>query len=418
MNKKHFLLGMLSGASLVLAVLVIVFALAAGVMVQFSAIAIRNAASKTEDSAGIDLNEIDAMLEEIKSQVDASYLNEVDPQAVADGVYSGFVDALGDKYAHYYSVSEVQSLQDKNSGSFVGIGVVVSQDPETMNIYVLYVYTNSPANEAGMQIGDVICGVNGTDVLGMELNDVVSMIRGESGTEVTVKVLRGEQEVEMTMARRAIVVDTVQYGMLEDGVGYIQLVQFESVTAEQTENAINALKEQGMKKLILDLRDNPGGLLDSVVEVAGMFIDSDVVLYQEDKNGQRQYFYADAGTIFEGPIVVLVNGNSASAAEVLTASLQDYGLATILGTTNFGKGIVQTLYPLSDGAVLKFTTAHYYTPNGRDIHGVGIEPDVVLEYQEDAEGGTDNQLEAALNLIRDMETETAPEAESTEVPAA
>lgn len=342
--------------------------------------------------------ELESKLAEINALIDSVFIFDVDEDQMMDSLLAGYLAGLDDDYSVYYTAEEYEEEMTDSDGSYVGIGVAVQQDTTTMVITVLTVYEGSPAEESGMEKGDVLQAVDGTDITQEELSDVVNRIRGEEGTEVTVTVLRDGETLDFTITRKSVDKVTVEYEMLEDGIGYILLTEFDNVSVSQMEEAIEALREEGMEKLILDLRDNPGGLLTSVVSIADLFLPETNIFYSEDKQGNQTNYDSSAGQLCTEEMVVLVNGNSASASEVLAGSLKDNDRAALVGTQTFGKGIVQTFYQLSDGSGIKLTTAHYFTPNGTDIHGVGIEPDLVVEDDEDTE--TDEQLEAALEAIR------------------
>lgn len=342
--------------------------------------------------------ELESKLAEINALIDSVFIFDVDEDQMMDSLLAGYLAGLDDDYSVYYTAEEYEEEMTDSDGSYVGIGVAVQQDTTTMVITVLTVYEGSPAEESGMEKGDVLQAVDGTDITQEELSDVVNRIRGEEGTEVTVTVLRDGETLDFTITRKSVDKVTVEYEMLEDGIGYILLTEFDNVSVSQMEEAIEALREEGMEKLILDLRDNPGGLLTSVVSIADLFLPETNIFYSEDKQGNQTNYDSSAEQLCTEEMVVLVNGNSASASEVLAGSLKDNDRAALVGTQTFGKGIVQTFYQLSDGSGIKLTTAHYFTPNGTDIHGVGIEPDLVVEDDEDTE--TDEQLEAALEAIR------------------
>ena len=241
--------------------------------------------------------------------------------------------------------------------------------------------------------------VSGEEVTGQDLSKVVARMKGEAGTQVELTIYRPWEDayIDFTVDRAVVDVPTVEWQMLDDQVGYIQIVEFEEVTAGQFKTAVEALKSQGMEKLIFDLRDNGGGLLDSVCEILDVVLPKELLVYTEDKNGYKEEEWAKDDDALDLPMAVLVNGNTASASEIFTGALKDYGVAEIIGTTTFGKGIVQSIIPMKDGSAVKLTTAKYYTPSGVCIHGVGIEPDIIEEF--DRESDTDNQLQAALDYL-------------------
>ena len=336
--------------------------------------------------------------------IDSYYLysDDVTEEMLEEGIYSGYINALEDPYSVYYDEEETKALFESTSGEYSGIGVVFSQNMNTKISTAVRVYKNSPAAEAGIKEGDILYKVNGRDITSEELSDIVAEIRGEEGTSVELTVMRGSdlQEITMEVIRRKIEVETVNYEMKGD-VGYIQVTEFDKVTYEQFKEALEELKSQGMSGLVVDLRSNPGGNLTTVVNMLDLLLPEGMIVYTEDKNGKREEYTSDANQEYEGPLAVLVNGYSASASEIFAGAIQDYEVGTIVGTTSYGKGIVQQLIPLSDATCVKLTVSEYFTPNGRNIHGVGIEPDVEVEYEADPENeDADNQLGAAIEEVK------------------
>lgn len=347
-------------------------------------------------------------LEDIEDYIDRYYLYEEDEQAMRDGLLAGLVYSLDDDYAYYYDEEEYQALMESNSGTYCGIGVQVSQDAETYTITITKVFRGSPALEAGVQPGDILMRVGDMSVEGMDLNTVVTYIRGEEGSTVDLTFFRpeGQEEKTFTVERRMIDTPSVEYEMLDNQIGYILLSEFSENTYDQYMEAIQALTDAGMKGLLVDVRNNPGGLLDSVVEILDEMLPEGTIVTIRDKNDNEEVYSSDADQSISLPMVVLTNGNSASAAEIYTAALQDYGVATIVGTKTFGKGIVQTIFTLSDRkSAVKITTARYYTPNDVCIHEIGIEPDVEVELNEGLETKAvieheeDNQLQKAIEVL-------------------
>ena len=376
------------------------------VMQMTSPISIKSSGeNSTQAAANADWSgQVEEKLSEIDWYIDHYYIFDVDREKLADGLLAGYVSGLEDPYSVYYTPEKYTDILESANGEYYGIGVLVTEDKDG-TIQIVNVFSNSPAKEAGILKGDIIAGVDNLDITGMDLNQVVGYIKGKEGTSVELQIQRdGEADLlNITVERRQVSVDTVEYRMLEDGIGYIQLVQFDDVSLDQMTAAIEDLKSQGMEKLILDLRDNPGGLLTSVVDIADLFLPEANIFYMEDKSGSRTDYNATDDQLFDGELVVLVNENSASASEVLAGTLKDNGRAQLVGATTFGKGIVQTFYSLSDGSGVKLTTAHYFTPNGTDIHGVGVTPNVEAEQPDDEKTGeseNDTQLNKALEIIR------------------
>lgn len=321
---------------------------------------------------------------------------DVDTQS---GILKGYMDSYGDPYTVYYTKEEYQALNESMQGAFSGIGVVVQKDEATGYLRVVNPYTNSPAYAAGIREGDLISKVEGEDIAPMDLDIAVSKIRGPEGSSVKLSVLRTStgEEFDVTIERQRITVESISHEMLPDGIGYIKMDSFDEPTHDQYMEAFNDLKAQGMKALIVDIRNNGGGLLSSVTAILDEMLPEGVITYTETADGAKEYLRSDASCVLDVPMAVLVNGYSASASEIFTGALQDYGAAEIVGTQTFGKGIVQSIIGLSDGSAIKLTTSRYYTPNGVCIHGVGITPDYVVEQPADSE--EDLQLQKAQEIL-------------------
>lgn len=355
----------------------------------------KNALADTADATDQAL----VKLQEINEYIEDVFLFEVDSDKMADTMIKGYIAGLEDPYSAYYTAEEMEDVMESISGAYYGIGVMVNQT-EDGAIEIVKVFSGSPAEESGILPGDCIIGVDDLAVSGMDMNQVIAYIKGTEGSTVEITVSREGAAEPLTMAveRRDVEIDTVTCRMLEDGIGYIQLVEFDDVSRDQLVAAIETLTEQGMTSMVLDLRDNPGGLLTSVVDIADLFLPEEkLIFYMEDKNGNRKDRLTEEEVLFDGPMTVLINENSASAAEVLSGCLKDHRRATLIGTTTFGKGIVQTYFDLSDGSGLKLTTDHYFTPEGTDIHGVGISPDITVEAGEGED--EDPQLERAIQEL-------------------
>ena len=374
----------------------------------------RNASPAGEGSGELDLERISEKLSQIEDLVDELYLfeDQIEPDKGEAGVYQGFIFGLNDPYAAYYTPEELASFMDETKGTYCGIGAMVSQDVRTQISTIVRVFEGSPAEEAGILPGDVIYKVDGELMAGVDLTLLVNnYVKGEEGSQVAITVYREDtgEYVDLTVTRRFIDVQTVSGKMLEDGIGYVSVIEFDEVTEKQFKDKIEDLRGQGMERLIIDLRDNPGGELNTVVSMADYLIgDGGRILTISDKYGNEEIYKAEDGHSLDIPMVVLVNENSASASEVLTGALKDYDAATVVGTQTFGKGIVQSLIPLSDGSAVKLTTSHYYTPGGLDIHGKGISPDVEVELGDEARRMAvlpqelDNQLQKGIEVIKDI----------------
>lgn len=334
------------------------------------------------------------------------YLDKVADEDVRIALYRAMLEALNDPYSQYYTAEELEDLMSDTEGVFYGIGAYVSLDQDTGLPKISDVIKNSPAQEAKLRPNDLVLEADGQSLRGMSLEEAVKLIRGPEGTTVTLTLIReGEPDyLEITIERRKVETPTVEYSMLEDGMAYISVTEFDEITVDQFEQALESAKMEGAKGLILDLRGNPGGMLSSVVKMCKMILPEGMIVYTEDNAGKRVEYKCDGKNEIDIPLVVLVDMNSASAAEIMTGAIKDHGIGTIVGTTTYGKGIVQQIIPFRDGSAVKLTISAYYTPNGNNIHGIGIEPDVVCEFDSEAYYGSDdhpdNQLEKAKEILR------------------
>lgn len=346
-------------------------------------------------------------INELNAYINTYYYDDVDTADLQDGLYKGLLEGIGDKYSIYYNAKDYEAMQVSVTGQYYGIGAGLSQDKDTMVVTVTKIYEGTPSEEAGLLKDDIIISVDDTDATSLELTELVRQIRGEEGTTVHLEVYRPStgEYLSFDVERRDITLPSVSHKMLQDRIGYIHIDSFESETATQFEEAVRDLEKQGMEALVLDVRYNPGGLVTSVVKILDDILPEGVVVYTEDKNGNRQNYTSSGDTHLDYPMAVLINGDSASAAEILAGAIKDYEHGTLIGTTTYGKGIVQTNFPLEDGDAVKLTTAKYFTPNGNYIHGVGIEPDIELEYEYlDPEGEVyeetyDNQIQKAIEIL-------------------
>ena len=340
----------------------------------------------------------------IRQLIDENFLGEVDESKLEEGIYKGYLSGLDDPYSVYYDEEETKELYESTQGEYSGIGVVISQNINTGIITMVQVYEDSPAEKAGLKDNDVLYKVGDMEVTGMELSEVVSYIKGERGTSVRLTVLRGEdgEEIQVTAVRDQIEARTVEYRMLENQIGYLSVSEFDSVTYDQYAEALEKLQQQGMEALVVDLRNNPGGNLQTVCDMLDLILPEGTIVYTEDKDGNRNTAASDEEHQLDIPMAVLVNGNSASASEIYAGAVQDYGIGTIVGTQTYGKGVVQQIFDLGDGTSVKLTIAEYFTPDGRNINGEGITPDVEIEYEwDEADPEADNQLEKALEILKD-----------------
>ena len=331
------------------------------------------------------------------------YKDDVDAKTLEEGAYRGMLDSLGDPYSTYYSEAELKSLLEQTEGIYYGIGAYVAQDTISGLPKISSAMPGTPAEAADLRPDDIIYKVDGKEVYGMDLNAVTAMIKGEEGTTVNLTIIReGESDyLSIDVTRRKVETPTIGFEMFEDGMAYIQIMEFNDATVAQFTDALATAKGSDMKGLIIDLRANPGGNLSTVVEIAQMLLPKGLIVYTEDKYGNRDEYKCNGTNEFEYPLVVMIDGNSASASEILAGAIQDYEKGTLVGTTTFGKGIVQQVISLADQSAVKITVSSYYTPKGRDIHGVGIEPDLVCEFDGNAyyNEGYDNQLEYAKEVL-------------------
>lgn len=385
--KTRFGLGILVG------ILIMVVAVAAAAVIY--GISMRNSKSLSTD--------YQAKLELISQYLDQYYIGEVDSEKLTDSLAAGLLAGIDDKYAEYYDADEFAALIDSVSGNYAGVGISIVMNADN-EIEVYKVFKDSPAQKAGIKVKDIIVKAGGQESF-ETMDDLVAVVKGDVGTTVDITVRRDDGEHTYTVERAQVVMDTVEYKMLENNIGYIAISEFDTVTTDQFNNALDDLEKQGMTSVILDLRNNPGGEYDAVVAMADRVLPEGKIISTEDKSGNIKTEYSDDENKLTIPCVVLVNGNSASAAEVFTGALQDHGVATIIGETTYGKGVVQSIFQLSDGSGMKFTTEKYYTPNGRDINGVGITPDIEVSLPEDAyadgvlDEDEDTQLQAAIEAL-------------------
>lgn len=345
-------------------------------------------------------------IEYLEKLIDQEYLGEVDNDEMAEGVYAGLVYGLGDVYSRYYTADEYAQETASTDGAYAGIGVSIQKN-KNGGVQIAECYEGGPGADAGLQTGDVITAINDTDVTDMELSDVVSLIRENKDKTIVLTVFRENEEKsrEISVDVTDVELPSVFGEMLDKKTGYIQITQFTGVTPQQYKDMFAELKDKGMERLVIDLRDNPGGLLTSVCDILREILPEGLIVYTEDKDGNREEETCDGKNKLNMPLAVLVNENSASASEIFAGAVQDHGVGTIVGTTTYGKGVVQELRQLSDGSAVKLTVSNYYTPNGNSINKVGIKPDVevklasVLLNKDEITHEEDNQLQEALNVI-------------------
>ena len=338
----------------------------------------------------------------LENTIKQYFWQDVDESTLEEGVYKGLLESLDDPYSVYYTHDELVQLQQQTEGIYYGIGAYISQDNEMGYVRVSKIIKNTPAEASGLQQADYLYKVDGEDMQGKDSSYVVSKIKGEAGTKVTITVVRegATDPIDIEVERQKIESPTVEYQMLDNDMAYIQITEFDLVTTEQFEEAYKQAQADGMKGLILDLRSNPGGNLSTVCDIARMILPKGLIVYTEDKYGKREEYTCDGANQIKVPLVVLTNGYSASASEILAGAVKDYGIGTLVGTTTYGKGIVQKVINLSDGSAVKLTVSNYFTPNGNNIHKIGIDPDVEVEFDaEQYKNGVDNQLEKAKEVL-------------------
>ena len=342
----------------------------------------------------------------LEALIDQEYLGEKDEDSLAEGLYKGLIYGLGDVYSCYYTKEEYEQENSSTEGSYVGIGVTIQKNPEG-GVKIAECYEDGPGDQAGLKEGDVISAVDGTDITEMEASQVVEMIKNAEDKEVELTVHRQDQEepLEISVKVQDVELTSVFGEMLDGKTGYIRILQFTAVTPDQYEETFAELENQGMERLVIDLRNNPGGLLTSVCEVLNDILPEGLIVYTEDKYGNRQEEYSEGKTPLEMPLAVLVNESSASASEIFAGAVKDYGIGTIVGTTTYGKGVVQAVHQLEDGSAVKLTVSNYYTPKGNSINEVGIQPDVEVKLdtellnKEEISHEEDNQLQEALKIL-------------------
>lgn len=439
-NKNKFWKGVLVGALVTAFSGLIIVGVATGISLIGRTVIDNQVQTQVVDSskeveaqpAKLDMDQVEGKVNLLEDIINKRFLYETDIEALESGIYKGLMSGLDDPYAVYYDQEEYKELQESVSGTYCGIGVMVSQNRTTGLVTVIKVFKDSPGEKAGLLPGDILYKVGDVDISTEDLDLIVSKhIKGMEGTVVRLTVLRGTEYVEVKAVRGQIEVPTVEYKLLNDNTGYIVISQFDVVTANQFIKAVEDMEASGMERLVIDLRGNPGGVLDSAVDMAAYLLPEDrmdgTIVYTEDKNGKGERYYCKNGLIsFEGtnpqninprypkkdghqlelPMAVLINENSASASELFAGCLQDYDWATVVGTTSFGKGIVQNLIPLTDGSAIKLTTERYFTPSGFCLHEKGITPDVEVELDEELKQkivilpDEDNQLQKAIEVLK------------------
>ena len=353
------------------------------------------------------LEGLEYTLSQFRSELEKKYIGEINDEELIEGAVKGYVDALGDPYTTYYTKKEMKTIMEETNGNFVGIGVYMTKDLEKNAILIIKPIENSPAEKAGILPGDLITKVDDVEYTGDKLEEASNKIRGEEGTKVKLEIYRNGETKTFELTRTKVVVSHVTTKVLNNDIGYIAISDFEGECASEFETKYKQLEKQGIKKLIIDIRNNGGGIVDEALKIANMLVDKDsTLLITKDKSDKEEVTKATEKPIINIPTVVLVNEYSASASEILAGALKDNGKATLVGTKTYGKGIIQELHQLSDGSGLKITVSEYYTPNHNAIHKIGITPDVEVDLPEDVKQQTtiqekdDNQLQKAIEILK------------------
>ena len=345
--------------------------------------------------------------EEILALVEGLYYREVDEEALETAAIDGMLAALDDPYTFYYTNEAYAAMNEETTGRYVGVGLLVGED-ENGALTVLRVFRDSPAEAAGMKAGDELTAIDATPVgagTALGLTETTALLKGDGEAPVRVEVSRDGEALAFTLTRGDVNINYVEYSILEGEVGYLSIYQFTGHDVSGVEEALSAFRQTGVTALVVDVRSNPGGLLDDVVKICDMLLPEGLIVYTEDRSGAREEYYAD-GEYWNVPMAVLVNGDSASASEIFAAAVQDTGRGVVVGEVTYGKGVVQTLYSFPEGDGVQLTTAVYYTPSGRSIHGQGVTPDIEVSLAADAsvvyhapDAQTDAQLQAALEAL-------------------
>ena len=385
-NRTKFVPGFLTG---MVAMLVVVVAIGAGI--KFSGYSFSKNSTSATDNA-------EKKLKTLEQVIDLKYLEKVNQEDLENGLYKGLLQGLGDPYSVYYTKAEYKELQESTSGTFYGIGAYVQQKADEQYCTITKVFENGPADKAGMKANDIVTKVDNKDVTGQDIDKVVSMMRGDKGTQVVVQVFRSSEKkyIDLKIIRDKVETTTVNYKMVDkkEKIGYIQITEFDTVTEQQFMKALNALVKQGMKKVVFDVRDNPGGSYDVVCSILDTLLPEGTLVSTKDKYENEEKQTSDSSCL-NMPMAVIQNGNSASASEIFAGAIQDFKAGKIVGTQSFGKGIVQQIIPFNDGSI-KLTIEKYYTSSGKNIHGKGITPDIKVE---NADSKVDKQLNEALKTL-------------------
>ena len=350
---------------------------------------------------------IESKLDQYRELIDKYYLGEVDEEKLQEGAIKGYIEGLGDDYTQYISKEDMQEYLEDTTGSFIGIGIYMIKNQEANKIEVLAPIKNSPSEKAGLLPGDFIISVNDEEYTGDEMDIASNKIRGEEGSEVKIVVLRGNETLTFNIKREKIKLNPVEGKVIDNQIGYIKFSSFDENTAEDFKSKYEEFSKQGIKSLIIDIRNNGGGIVDQALQIADYITNKDdVLLYEVDKNNNETIKKSENDPIINVPIIILTNENTASSSEILAGALKDLGKAKIVGTKTYGKGVIQQILTFSDGSGLKITTEEYLTPNRNKINEIGVEPDEKVELPQDIENvlnierQKDTQLQKAIELLK------------------
>ena len=353
------------------------------------------------------LEGLEETLQNFRAAFEKEYIGEIDDEAMVESAIKGYVSGLGDEYTTYYTKEEMEDLMEETEGNYVGIGIYISAYKESNEIVIIKPMEGSPAEEAGLLPGDIITKVDGVEYNGDTIDEMTNKIKGPEGTKVKVEIKRNGQTQEIEVERRKILISHIDSKIIEDNIGYISISDFEGGCAQEFEENYKNLEEQGIESLIIDIRNNGGGLVDEAIAILELITDKgSTLLITTDKNEAEEVTKSEKDPIINMPIVLLVNEYSASASEIMAGALKDNNKATLVGTTTYGKGVIQKVYPLTDGSGLKMTTNEYFTPNHNKINKIGIDPDEEIDLPEGVKYKTniteeeDTQLQKAIEILK------------------
>ncbi len=379
---------------------IMIIAVTAIVTFLITSVCMYNYIKADENIASTDTSSLETRIKLIKAYLDEYYLGEMNEEDMIEYAVKGYVAGIGDEYTEYLTEEEYEELMVDVNGNYVGIGVYMSQD-SSGNTIILLPIEGSPAEEADLRTGDIILKIDGEDCTDDDLNEIANKIKGEEGTTVELEIQRDNEIITKTIERRTVEINQIKYEILEGNIGYIQILSFDDGCSEDFEEILDELISEGIESLIIDVRDNGGGIVEEAENISELFLSKgSTIMIETDKNGNEEISTAerDPKISSDMDVIILANENTASASEIFIGALKDNGVAQIVGTTTYGKGVMQEIVPLSSGGALKLTIEEFKTPNGDTINGVGIEPDVEIEDDDDTE--EDEQLQAAIELLQ------------------